>query len=162
MNDAGRGVFAEAAIAPNTLIERCPVVPLLNPKERDHLRKTGLVSYYFLWGEKRDHAAICLGWGSVYNHSFTPNARYEKRMEEGVMDFYAIRDISPNEEITVNYNGAPDDLRPLRVPGIPAEAGGMQPTKLPWLINGLVRRARLIATWFGGHTPVILMVGILA
>lgn len=144
---AGRGVFAKEAIQAGERIEQCPVIALENAKDRARLRKTGLVNYYFLWGEKRDHAAICLGWGAVYNHSFAPNARYEKVMEDRRMDFYALRDIRPGEEILVNYNGDPNNTTPLRIPGIPAEAGGMPVSRTPRIIAGLVRRARLAMHW---------------
>lgn len=143
MDGAGRGVFARQRIPQGTCIERCPVVALYDPKERKRLRKTGLVNYYFLWGEQRNQPAICLGWGSVYNHSFEPNARYEKVMDQERMDFYALRDIEAGEEITVNYNGAPADTRPLLIPGIPAAAGGMPPARYHWLIEGLIRRAKV-------------------
>lgn len=144
---AGRGVFAKEGIASGTLIEACPVVALHDPKERARLRKTGLVNYYFLWGENRDQPAICLGWGSIYNHSYAPNARYEKVMEEGRMHFYALRDIVPGEEIVVNYNGAPNDRRPLRIPGIPEAAGGGTPTGLRRYRDGILRRYRLLKAW---------------
>lgn len=150
MPGAGRGVFAARAIAAGALIERCPVIPLEDPKDRDRLRKTGLVNYYFLWGNGRTRAAICMGWGAVYNHSFAPNARYEKVMEDRRMDFHALRDIATDEEITVNYNGRPDDLRPLRIPGIPAEAGGPQPSSTPRVVRGAARRLRLVAAWLRG------------
>jgi len=145
--DAGRGVFAKERIEKGELIEQCPVVALEDPKDRDRLRKTGLVNYYFLWGETRTYAAICLGWGSVYNHSFEPNARYEKAMEDRRMDFYALRDIEPGEEILVNYNGAPENKTPLRIPGIPSSAGGMPESRTPRIVAGLIRRARLLVRW---------------
>lgn len=143
---AGRGVFAKERIPNGTCIEKCPVVALHDPKERMHLRKTGLVNYYFLWGDKREYPAICLGWGSIYNHSFSPNARYEKVMEEGRMDFYALRDIEVGEEIVVNYNGSPTDMRPLLIPGTPEEVGGMPRPKYPRVIEGLRRRILLLLT----------------
>lgn len=158
LKGAGRGVFATSSIKAGELIERCPVVALTDKKDRDRLRKTGLVNYYFLWGEKRDHAAICLGWGALYNHSFEPNARYEKVMDDFRMDFYALRDIAPGEEILVNYNGAPDDTTPLRIPGIPAEAGGMSPSKTPRVIPGLVRRAKLLARYVSGSPAILVTV----
>lgn len=148
LTNAGRGVFAKAPIQEGECIEQCPVVALSDKKDRDRLRKTGLVNYYFLWGDKRDHAAICLGWGAVYNHSFTPNARYEKHMEDLRMDFFALREIAPGEEITVNYNGDPADTTPLRIPGIPVEAGGMPASTTPRIVTGLMRRARLVLRWF--------------
>lgn len=141
---AGRGVFANEKILEGELIETCPIIALSSSKDRSRLRNTELVNYYFLWGEKRDRVALCLGWGSIYNHSFTPNARYEKDINEGCMDFYALRDIEPNEEIIVNYNGAPLDTTPLRIPGIPAAAGGPIPPKFPSIIEGIFRRARLV------------------
>lgn len=144
---AGRGVFAKETIEKGAVIEQCPVVALTDPKDRDRLRKTGLVNYYFLWGEKRNLAAICLGWGAVYNHSFAPNAKYEKVMEDLRMDFIALRDIQPGEEIMVNYNGDPENTTPLRIPGIPADAGGMPASSTPRIVQGLIRRARLLAAW---------------
>jgi SET domain-containing protein len=158
MPGAGRGVFAKERIRAGELIEQCPVVTLADRKDRDRLRKTGLVNYYFLWGEKRDHAAICLGWGAVYNHSFSPNAAYEKVMDDLRMDFTALRDIEPGEEILVNYNGDPDSTKPLLIPGIPAEAGGMPVSSTPRVIRGLLRRARLLGAWFSGTPASIALV----
>lgn len=160
--DAGRGVFAGERILNGALIESCPVVALEHAKDRDRLRKTGLVNYYFLWGDTRDHAAICLGWGSVYNHSFTPNARYEKVMEDRRMDFYALRDIEEGEEIVVNYNGAPDNKTPLRIPGIPATQGGMPQSRMPKILGGLVRRIKLLGRWLSERPSSYLVLMVLA
>lgn len=139
---AGRGVFAKEKIVKGTLIEQCPVVSLENPIDRKYLRKTGLVNYYFLWGDSRNRVAMCLGWGSVYNHSFTPNAQYTKIVEDDRMDFYAIEDIEAGEEITVNYNGNPNDTRRLRIPGVPEEAGGPVSPGLPPVLAGIIRRLK--------------------
>lgn len=159
---AGRGVFAGERIIEGSLIEECPVVALEDVKDRNRLRKTALVNYYFLWGDARDHAAICLGWGSVYNHSFTPNARYEKVMDDRRMDFYALRDIEAGEEIVVNYNGAPDNMTPLRIPGIPASAGGMMTSRVPYLVRGLLRRVKLVGRWLSERPTSYLFFAVLA
>ena len=148
LTNAGRGVFAKEKIRSGELIESCPTLVLHGPKDRRNLRKTGLVNYYFLWGLDHDRVAICLGWGSIYNHSFSPNARYEKMTNDDRMDFYALCDIETGEEITVNYNGAPTDTRMLRIPGIPAHAGGPTPAKYPYLIEGLIRRIKLLLAYF--------------
>ena len=147
MTGAGRGVFAKERIPAGTLIEQCPVIALTDTRDRDRLRKTGLVNYYFLWGDKRDHAAICLGWGAIYNHSFEPNARYEKAMDDLRMDFTTLRDIEAGEEILVNYNGAPHNRTPLLIPGIPETAGGMPTSTLPRPVAGIIRRISLISSW---------------
>ena len=157
MEGAGRGVFAGERITKGTQIEQCPVIALGNPRARARLRKTELVNYYFLWGDERLRVALCLGWGSIYNHSFAPNAYYEKHMEENRMDFYALRDIEPGEEITVNYNGAPNDTRRLLIPGIPAASGGPLPSKQPRVVQGILRRMRLLKLWLSGsHSSLFL------
>lgn len=122
---AGRGIFATAALTAGEIVESCPVIPL-SPSDRSRLRKTELVNYYFLWGEKRDGAAVCLGFGSLYNHSYEPNVRFEKHINEARMDFYALRDIAAGEELTINYNGTPSDTTTLWIPSIPpANQGGV-------------------------------------
>lgn len=119
LTGAGRGVFATAAIKTGEIIESCPVIALKDVKDREKLRRTGLVNYYFLWGEKRDRSAICLGFGSLYNHSYEPNAAYKKFIEREQMDFFALKDIAEGEEITVNYNGVPTDTKKLWIQSIP-------------------------------------------
>ena len=107
----GRGVFARRPIRLGAVIER---VPLLVLPVGDVMRGpddwTALGSYVFECGE--GSVALALGFGSLYNHSFRPNARYD---DEGRLAkvFTALRDISPGEEITVNYNGDPGDRSPV-------------------------------------------------
>ena len=50
--------------------------------------------------------ALALGYGSLYNHSYKPNARYDD-VGPQTKEFTALRDIQPGEEITVNYNAEP-------------------------------------------------------
>ncbi len=79
-----------------------------------HLRYTELFNYYFSWGEHRRQAAIALGYGSLYNHSYDPNATYVKQIPGMTIDFIALRTIPKGTEILVNYNaGNPRDSRPL-------------------------------------------------
>ena len=106
----GRGVFARRPIAEGAIIERVPV--LLAPLEQ----ATGvaccpiLSRYVFL--RNRSTVAVALGYGSLYNHSYSPNARYDE--EPGaLMVFTALRQIEAGEEITINYNGDPEDRGPV-------------------------------------------------
>lgn len=113
IQSAGRGVFARKEIKRGELIEVCPVI-VLPESEREYIRKTNLRSYYFQWGDNLKAVGIALGFGSLYNHSYTPNAKYIKKMEDRLLEFVAIKDIERDEEITVNYNfGDPDDKTPL-------------------------------------------------
>jgi len=99
----GRGVVALRPFAAGETIERPPVIVI--PKEQAPLiRDTRLAHYYFEWGDDCQQAAIALGCGSLYNHSYTPSARYEFREDEECLEFIALSDIQPGEEITINYN----------------------------------------------------------
>jgi hypothetical protein len=116
INDAGRGVFAKESIAEGEIIENCPVieVSLKDPANNDD---GILVDYFFYFG---DGLAITLGFGSLYNHSYNPNATYKVNLENKTIDFNAIKDINSGEEITVNYNfGVSTDTSTPTVRGIP-------------------------------------------
>lgn len=102
----GRGVFARMPIAEGAVIERAPVI--VCPTEE--IVDTVLGDYVFTWG--RDSVAITLGYGSIYNHSYRPNAKYEDRGRQTKV-FIACRDIEAGEEITINYNGDPADPAPV-------------------------------------------------
>jgi uncharacterized protein len=100
----GRGVFARRLIRRGELIEKVPMLVLPAGEFRDGLGKTSLANYCFNW--KEGTVALALGYGSLYNHSYRPNARYEDVWPQ-TKEFTALRDIEPGEEITVNYNGKP-------------------------------------------------------
>ena len=108
----GRGVFSDILIKADTIIEECPVIPI-DRKNIEALKKTELIDYYFLWGEQDEHGAICLGFGSIYNHSYRSNAVYFLDLTKKQIIVKALRDISAFEEITTNYNRDPIDTSPL-------------------------------------------------
>jgi SET domain-containing protein len=108
---AGRGVFAKIAISEGEVIETCPVIEL--PRSDAANDDNGkLTAYFFYFG---DGLAMVLGFGSLYNHSYHPNATYLKRVDDGVVEFVALKDIPADTEITTNYNnGDPDDQTPIK------------------------------------------------
>jgi SET domain-containing protein len=108
----GRGVFAKLNFKKGEIIEASPVIVLEN-SDRNFLDKTNLYNYYFWWGKDKKKAAIGLGYSSLYNHSFTPNAEYLKDLQKNTIIFKALRKIKKGEEILVNYNGNPADKSPL-------------------------------------------------
>lgn len=102
----GRGVFAARDIEPGEIIEICPV--LVFPRaELVHFRQTILDDYYFDWGDDGAFYAVCLGYGSLYNHEVHSNAEYAMDFAAETIDFYAVQLIKAGDEITVNYNGEP-------------------------------------------------------
>ena len=105
----GRGIFTLRNIKKGELIEEAHVI-VIPITEWKRIRKSILSNYVFRWGEDK---ALALGYGSLYNHSYTPNARYITNLENQSIDFYARVDMQEGEEITVNYHGEPTDQSPL-------------------------------------------------
>ena len=100
----GRGVFARRAIKKGSIIERVPVVLVPVADIADGTNNPSLARFCFT--RNKTTVAIALGYGSLYNHSYKPNARYDDDAA-AQMIFTAVRDIAADEEITINYNGAP-------------------------------------------------------
>ena len=101
----GRGVFSKTFIPNGTEIERVPVIVVGND-----LLGSSIDEYLFEWDDET--FGIALGFGSIYNHSYEPNARYDDH-DSLIKSFTAIRDIHRDEEITVNYNGSPELKDPV-------------------------------------------------
>ncbi|WP_127534546.1 SET domain-containing protein [Paenibacillus kobensis] len=105
-----RGVFATRNIAKGELLHVAPVVTY--PNEHDeHIEQTILADYVYNYGA--NHSAILLGYGSLFNHSYTPNASYELNFDNLSVDFYAYTDIEAGDEVLINYNGDEDCDDPL-------------------------------------------------
>ncbi len=99
----GRGVFAARRFEPGETIEVCPVLTLSEADART-LDGTALYDYYFGWGEGGRAAAIALGYGSLYNHSFAPNAVHNKNATNGTISIVAVKPIAPGDEIFIRYD----------------------------------------------------------
>ena len=101
---AGRGVFTAIDIPAGSIIEVCPVI-IVPEKEAQLIQETILYDYYFIWGDTEKEIAIALGYGSLYNHSFEPNAFFESDFESTIITIICKKDIVSGDEILVNYNG---------------------------------------------------------
>jgi len=117
--NAGRGVYARRDIKKDEIIEKCPIIEV--PKhDVANLRESILVTYFFYFGKNKERLIIALGFGSIYNHTYEPNATYKIKHTEKTIDFIALNDIKKDDEITVNYNyGNPKDKSPLWFEAIP-------------------------------------------
>ena len=100
----GRGVFAARRFEPGDVIEECPVLTVPSD-QAPVLDETDLYGFTFEW---EDGVALALGFGSLYNHSWLPNARYDHDYERGLVVYTAVRTIIAGTEVTVNYSGEPD------------------------------------------------------
>lgn len=93
----GVGVFSAHSIKKDTLLDLFP------EDSRKHLlenipkefRKYTLKDGKYCYGPKRFNC-ICAGW--YLNHSDTPNAYLKND------NYYALRNLKKNEEITIDYN----------------------------------------------------------
>ncbi|MFX0098774.1 MAG: SET domain-containing protein [Candidatus Hodarchaeota archaeon] len=101
----GRGVFCSKPIKKGEVIEISPII-LIPEADIPLIKKTMLYNYYFECDT--GEIAIALGYASIYNHSFEPNAKYLKDEDKQTIKITAIQDIQKDEEITMNYNGNPE------------------------------------------------------
>ncbi|WP_025688784.1 SET domain-containing protein [Paenibacillus zanthoxyli] len=105
-----RGLFATRDIEKGELIHEAPVIPYPN-EDHEFIEKTILSDYVFEYGA--NHTAVLLGYGSLFNHSYTPNATYDINFKNHTFDFYAYTEINAGDEILINYNGDVDCDDPL-------------------------------------------------
>jgi len=108
----GRGVFTSVPIRRGAIIEMAPLI-ILNKNDSALIKDSSLYSYYFLHGKKADIVVLGLGYASLYNHQYPANTKYRFLLAKNLMEFSAFRDIEAGEEITINYNGRPDDPSPV-------------------------------------------------
>jgi len=106
----GRGVFARRAIEKGTIIERVPIILLPVAEVYGYNIDSVLAKYVFNWEDGT--VMIALGYGSLYNHSYRPNATYYNNGRR-TQTYEALRDIAAGEEITVNYNGKPKSRKEM-------------------------------------------------
>ncbi len=109
---AGMGVFARVDIKEGEIIEEAPIL-IIPDDQLSALVKTELINYFFAWGKGFKEGAIAWGYGSLFNHSYEPNANYIKDFENNMIRFVAIENISRDQEIVMNYNGHPGDKTKL-------------------------------------------------
>lgn len=100
---AGRGIFARVDIHRGETIERCPIIEIPE-HDSSNINKSILVTYIYYLGKNKERLMIALGFGSIYNHSPQPNAKYKEKYKDKTIDFIAINEIKRDEEITVNYS----------------------------------------------------------
>lgn len=100
----GWGVFAKEFISAGEIFEECPLLKLpINVGEVSSI----LLDYRFNWpqGDTWEEQVVSLGFGSLYNHSDTPNAYWRSNLDKKTFEFVSFRDIEVGEEIFVWYGG---------------------------------------------------------
>ncbi|MBU1445699.1 SET domain-containing protein-lysine N-methyltransferase [Patescibacteria group bacterium] len=106
VENKGRGVIATEKIFKDEIIEYCPLIILKEKDSKFAASESDTIAYYYLHQLKFKRDCVMLGYASLYNHSFDPNAdvEYENDPKIDYLIFRAIKDIDAGEEITWNYN----------------------------------------------------------
>jgi uncharacterized protein len=101
-NDKGVGVYAKHRFIAGDVIDDSPVLllPLKTHKSID--------TFSFEW--RGDKVALALSRTSFLNHSYQPNVEYRFLYKQRKIRFVVLRSIKSGEELTINYNGSPNDL----------------------------------------------------
>lgn len=105
----GRGVFAKSAIKKGEIIEISPILVLEFGEFIDS--NWNLLFEYYFWLD--NYVVLALGYGSLYNHSPTPNCKYEISKEDKTITFTAIKEIKRDEEILFDYKQGRETDLPL-------------------------------------------------
>ena len=92
--NAGYGVFATHQIAAGEMVEECPYILIPHDDNRQN-------DYTFKYND--EFKMMVLGFGSLYNHSDSPNLTYTYDETNRVMCYCAARPIAPGEECFINY-----------------------------------------------------------
>lgn len=101
----GRGVFATRAFRTGETLEIAPVI-VLPGEQWHHVEATPLCNYCYSWGTELQHAAVALGYGSLYNHARPPAARFLRHLDSETIEYVAARPIAVGEEVTIDYTSS--------------------------------------------------------
>lgn len=100
----GYGVFANEPIEIGELIEETPIHDLKIIKGES---SSLMLDYRFNWpqgvGGNWEKQVLAWGYGSLYNHSQSPNAYWRSNIENETFQFIASKKIEKDEEIFVWY-----------------------------------------------------------
>ena len=98
----GRGLFATENISANTKVHEAYFI---KAKDEDVNLCPEFAKYVF--GYNKKYSVICLGLGSLFNHSDEPSveAFFAKNDNGEIMEFWSKRDIKKGEELFISYGG---------------------------------------------------------
>jgi SET domain-containing protein len=96
----GRGVFCCQFINKGEILEECHFIQV--PQEYTYPEI--LSERFFGWPKGTSNLVICLGFGSIFNHSDNEwKADWETDTINKKIIFYSTSDINEGEEILINY-----------------------------------------------------------
>ena len=101
----GHGVFATEHIPADTTLEECHYLRV----EKEDC--SGIINDYVYNMEpdpgaseaESEYYSLPLGYGSIFNHDNDHNTEYWHDTDRDLIVFHTIRDISPGEQLFINY-----------------------------------------------------------
>jgi SET domain-containing protein len=101
----GRGLYATRKIYANEIVEVAEIL-VLSQADTVKINETDLKWYTFVFDAAKGQDCIVLGDGEIFNHSDTPNIKYDlvlygKRFK---MVFVSLQDIEVGEQLFTDYN----------------------------------------------------------
>jgi hypothetical protein len=112
----GKGIIAKEFIKKGTILDVAHII-LVSKKDYEQMKDTVLWNYLFEWDDPKlkgeNEYALAFSICQFLNHSYNPNIKYEYDYENSTITFIAIKDISKEEELIVNYNGNCNDNGPM-------------------------------------------------
>ena len=98
--NAGYGVFANKDFKKGDIVERAPFL------ERETPYGNELMNYVFQSHLDRTKSLVVFGYGSIYNHSLTPNIMYSINSQlpsDRLFTYQTTKAIKKDEELFINY-----------------------------------------------------------
>lgn len=96
----GSGVFVTESVRKGQQLEVCPLLRIPSSG------RPCLLRYTFRPVDGNDGGLLALGYGSLYNHSYNPNATVHFPQGKGVMVVKASKNLGPGDEVVINYGRA--------------------------------------------------------
>ncbi len=100
----GRGVYTTIELNKGDLIEICPIIKFPQG-QLEHIDKSVLFDYYFLWEEDGYQGCVALGYGSIYNHSSEPNAIVIFDYTDSTIKIECSQKVNIGDELLIDYTG---------------------------------------------------------
>lgn len=100
---------ADTDILSGELIERCPTIRFSSAAMKELYKLNGgqlIIHDYMYCRNQNGYAYWAMGYGGIYSHSSTPNARWAITYHQNgrhTIDIRAIKNINKGEEITHSY-----------------------------------------------------------
>lgn len=100
----GRGVYTNLYLNPGIVIGQYELLVLSETDTRVINEHTQLTSYTFKYSDTQD--CLVMGYGELFNHSDTPNVKFELIDFDGrkMMQYITTRRITAGEQLCIDYN----------------------------------------------------------